>query len=44
MLGDFAEELLIDQRMAPTKLLDSGFEFQDPTVDAVIVDLLSRTG
>jgi len=44
VLGDFAEELLIDQRMAPTKLLDSGFEFQDPTVDAVVADLLSHTG
>ena len=39
-LGDFAEELLIDQRMSPAKLLASGFEFQDPSVDAVIADLL----
>jgi len=43
VLGDFAEELLLDQRMSPSKLLDSGFEFQDPTVDAVIADLLSHT-
>jgi uncharacterized protein len=42
VLGDFAEELLIDQRMAPVKLLASGFEFQDPTVDAVIADLLGQ--
>jgi len=41
-LGDFADELLIDQRMAPAKLLASGFEFQDPTVDAVIADLLGQ--
>jgi uncharacterized protein (TIGR01777 family) len=44
VLGDFAEELLIDQRMSPAKLLASGFEFQDPTVDAVIADLLGETG
>jgi uncharacterized protein (TIGR01777 family) len=42
VLGDFAAELLIDQRMSPAKLLDSGFEFQDATVDAVITDLLSH--
>jgi uncharacterized protein (TIGR01777 family) len=42
VLGDFAEELLIDQRMTPAKLLASGFEFQDPTVDAVIADLLGQ--
>jgi uncharacterized protein (TIGR01777 family) len=42
-LGDFADELLIDQRMSPSRLLGSGFEFQDPTVDDVIADLLGRT-
>jgi uncharacterized protein len=40
-LGDFADELLIDQRMSPSRLLGSGFEFRDPTVDDVVRDLLS---
>ena len=43
-LGDFAEELLIDQRMSPQRLLDSGFEFADPTVDDVVRGLLAATG
>ena len=43
VLGDFADELLIDQRLSPSRLLGSGFEFQDPTVDAVIEDLLHHT-
>jgi uncharacterized protein len=41
VLGDFADELLIDQRMAPVALTASGFEFLDPTVDAIVSDLLS---
>jgi uncharacterized protein (TIGR01777 family) len=44
VLGDFAEELLIDQRMSPQRLLDSGFEFADPTVDDVVRGLLAATG
>jgi uncharacterized protein (TIGR01777 family) len=41
VLGDFADELLIDQRMAPKLLTESGFVFQDPTIDDVIRDLLA---
>ena len=41
VLGEFADELLIDQRMAPAALLASGYEFLDPTVDDIITDLLS---
>jgi uncharacterized protein (TIGR01777 family) len=41
VLGDFADELLIDQRMTPKVLTDTGFTFQDQTVAAVIDGLLS---
>ena len=40
VLGDFADELLIDQRMSPARLLASGFEFRDPTVEDVVRGLL----
>ena len=43
VLGEFADELLIDQRMAPKRLLETGFEFLDPTVDDVVRGLLSPT-
>jgi uncharacterized protein (TIGR01777 family) len=44
VLGEFAEELLIDQRMSPARLLGSGFEFSDPTVDDVVRGLLGSDG
>ncbi len=40
VLGEFAGELLIDQRMSPSTLLESGYEFAHPTIDAIIEDLL----
>jgi len=40
VLGDFADELLIDQRMAPAALLATGFEFRHPTVAAIVEDML----
>ncbi|MGD9957370.1 MAG: TIGR01777 family oxidoreductase [Candidatus Nanopelagicales bacterium] len=40
VLGDFAEELVISQRMAPNALLASGFEFAHPTIDAIVADML----
>jgi uncharacterized protein (TIGR01777 family) len=43
-LGDFAEELLIDQRLSPARLLASGFEFRDPTVDAIVRGMLAPAG
>jgi len=42
VLGEFADELLIDQRMAPRQLLETGFEFRDPTVASVITGLMAR--
>lgn len=40
VLGDFAEELLIHQRMAPAALLASGFEFRHPTIASIVEDML----
>jgi uncharacterized protein (TIGR01777 family) len=40
VLGDFAEELVISQRMAPNALLASGFEFSHPTIDSIVHDML----
>ena len=33
-LGEFAGEVLVSQRVVPEKLLDAGFEFHQPTLDA----------
>lgn len=41
-LGEFADELLVDQRMSAATLVGSGYEFQHPTVEA-IVDEAVRT-
>ncbi|MEE1755175.1 TIGR01777 family oxidoreductase [Streptomyces sp. SP18CS02] len=35
-LGDFAEDVLGSQRVLPRRLLDSGFRFAFPTIDAAI--------
>jgi NAD dependent epimerase/dehydratase family enzyme len=34
VLGGFANELLINQRVLPRKLLEAGFRFSDPQIDA----------
>ena len=36
VLGEFADELLIDQRMSARRLSDSGFEFRHPTVASMV--------
>ena len=41
VLGEFAEELFLDQRMAPAVLLASGFTFADPTISAIVSGLVS---
>ena len=43
VLGGFADELLIDQRMAPAQLVADGFEFAHPTVASIVDDLLDAT-
>ena len=40
VLGEFGDELLIDQRLAPGALLGTGFEFQHPSVQQIVDDLL----
>jgi uncharacterized protein (TIGR01777 family) len=40
VLGEFADELFIDQRMAPAKLLASGFTFADPTIASIVNGLV----
>jgi uncharacterized protein len=41
VLGEFADELLIDQRMAPQRLHDTGFEFAHPSVRSIVDDLVT---
>jgi hypothetical protein len=41
VLGEFADELLIDQRMAPARLLASGFTFRHPTIATIVEDLVA---
>jgi NAD dependent epimerase/dehydratase family enzyme len=42
ILGEFAEELFIDQRMAPAKLLATGFQFSDPTISDIVAGLVNN--
>ena len=42
LAGEMADELLLQgQRVAPTRLLDDGFEFQYPTLDEALQALMS---
>ena len=41
VLGEFADELLIDQRMSASRLVSSGFEFRHPTVDSMVAALVT---
>lgn len=40
VLGEFADTLLTGQKVLPQRLLDGGFKFEFPTVDAALADLL----
>ena len=35
-LGEFSSEILGSARVLPTRLLEAGFEFQDPTIDKAL--------
>lgn len=42
-LGEMADNLLLqDLRAVPRRLLDAGFDFQDPELDAALASLLTR--
>jgi NAD dependent epimerase/dehydratase family enzyme len=36
VLGEFAGEVLASQRILPVRLLESGFEFEHPTLEAAM--------
>jgi uncharacterized protein (TIGR01777 family) len=40
LLGEMSEAVLASQRVAPRKLLDTGFEFRFDTVEAALADLM----
>jgi uncharacterized protein (TIGR01777 family) len=41
-LGEFAETLLTGQQVLPRRLLDAGFNFNFPAIEAALTDLLGR--
>ncbi|MDI6852903.1 MAG: TIGR01777 family oxidoreductase [Deltaproteobacteria bacterium] len=43
-MGEMAEVILTGQKMIPKKLLDAGFQFQFPTIDEALADLLRESG
>lgn len=40
-LGEFADELLLDQRMSAQRLVGSGYEFVHPTIGAIVAEAVS---
>ena len=42
VLGEFADTLLTGQQVLPKRLLDAGFNFNFPTIDAALADLLGH--
>ncbi len=43
VLGEFADTLLTGQKVFPQRLLDAGFQFNFPTIDAALEDLLGES-
>jgi uncharacterized protein (TIGR01777 family) len=43
LLGEFAQVALEGQKVLPRRLLDAGFEFLYPTIDAALADLLKES-
>jgi uncharacterized protein len=44
VLGEFAETLLTGQKVLPKRLIDAGFTFSFPTIEATIENLLGEKG
>jgi uncharacterized protein len=44
VLGEFAETLLTGQKVLPKRLLDAGFTFNFPTIDAALKNLFGEKG
>jgi uncharacterized protein (TIGR01777 family) len=44
MLGEFAETLLTGQKVFPQRLLEAGFKFNFPTIEAALENLLGGKG
>lgn len=42
VVGEFADSILASQRVQPARLLESGFEFTHPTLDAAVTWLVER--
>jgi uncharacterized protein len=40
--GEFADEILFSKRVLPQRLLDAGFEFDHPNLEAALRDLLKK--
>jgi NAD dependent epimerase/dehydratase family enzyme len=44
VLGELADTLLTGQKVLPQRLLDAGFHFTFPTIEAALADLLTEAG
>jgi uncharacterized protein (TIGR01777 family) len=42
VLGEFADGILMSQRVVPSALLSSGFAFEHPTIDAALASAVGR--
>jgi len=42
ILGEFADTLLTGQLVLPKRLVDAGFKFEFPTIEAALADLFGQ--
>jgi NAD dependent epimerase/dehydratase family enzyme len=43
VMGEFGDTLLTGQKVFPQRLLDAGFTFKFPTIEAALEDLLGES-